>query len=202
MGDPAKLKFVFSGLHNLINDGPGQEIVAIAAQANIPSASVVLNFNGNLNVPSDDWLAAELVVTGEIGDHQFLKVMLQELPEPVRLISIFNSASITFDSFEQLKNEWGFWPDEIGEVKHSNLQTLVKQTLKLMLNDSGIYLGADLEKFRDPFGSLYDAVQRVLTGSLSVVFSLAGNEIRLELDIPFLQLLPLTFNAYGAEILS
>jgi len=202
MGDSTKLKFTFTGLHTFIQDGPGQEIVAVAAQANIPSASIVLNFNGNLNTPSDDWVQPELLVNAEIGEYQFLKVMLQQVPEPFRALALFNHATISFDSMEQLKNEWGFWPNEIGDVKYSSLQELVKNFVKLVMNENGIYLGADLEAFRDPFGSLYDAVQRVLTGPFTIVLSLAGNEVRLESDITFLKLLPQTFNAFGAEILS
>jgi len=201
MGDPAKLKFTLSGLHSFVNDGPGQEIVAIAAQVSIPNASIILNLNGNLNNPSDEWIALELIVSAELGDHQFLKAMLQQLPEPLRLLTLFNNASVTFDSVEQLKTEWGLWPGDIGDVKWSNLVSLLKKSMKLGFNANGIYLGADLEGLREPFGSLYDAAQRVLTGSTSIVVNLAGNEIRLELDIPFLSLLPQSFNAIGAEIL-
>jgi len=205
MGDPSKLKFTFSGLHGILSDqGPpgAQEFFAVVGQVAVPSASIVLNFNGDLTNQSNEWLGAELVVTGEVNDSQMLKAILMEAPEPVRLLALFNNAFVEFDSLQQLKTEWGLWPEEIDELRYSNLVSLIKQAIKLALNENNIYLGADLEQMREPFGSMYDAIQSVLSGSLNVVLNIAGHELRIDIDTPFLSILPQSFNAIGAEILS
>jgi len=205
MGDPSKLKFTFNGLHGILTDqGPpgAQEFFAVVGQAAVPSASIVLNFNGDLTNQSDDWLGAELVVTAEVVDSQMLKAVLLEAPEPFRILALFNNAFVGFDSLQQLKTEWGLWPQEIDELRYSNLVSLIKMAMKFLLNSNNIYLGADLEQMREPFGTMYDSVQNVLSGSLNVVLNIAGHELRVDIDIPFLSILPKSFNAIGADILS
>eukprot|EP01129_Flabellula_baltica_P003789 TRINITY_DN13519_c0_g1_i1.p1 TRINITY_DN13519_c0_g1~~TRINITY_DN13519_c0_g1_i1.p1 ORF type:complete len:308 (-),score=75.08 TRINITY_DN13519_c0_g1_i1:25-909(-) len=200
-GDPTTLKWTFGGIEDLATEGPPGEIIAMASQVGVPTASVHLNLNGDLNQRTDDWIAAELVVNADVRPTEMLKGLLRQAPEELRLAVLFGSAVISFSTPDELK-EWGLWPEDLDDVTYSNVEALIKKAAKLVFNQNGVKVAADMEELREPFGTIYDQVQNCFTGCFTITLNVLGHEIVLESTIPFLTVLPQSFDSIGAEILS